>query len=303
MSLDPDYVVERRRLKRRLTFWRVLGVVAVVAAVVAAVGRFDLVQHRDHIVRFSVDGLILDDAARDEALQEIARNKRAKALLVRIDSPGGTYVGGEALYQALRRVAEKKPVVALMGTTATSAGYMTALACDYIVARASSLTGSIGVILQTADVTGLLEKLGIKPETIKSGPLKAQPNPMERFTPEARKATEDVVKDFFDMFVSLVAERRTMPKEKVLPLADGRVFSGRQALQRGLVDRLGAEPEARKWLYETHKIPESLPVRDVEVKHEDQPWRDFLGSILGKVLFSERLRLDGVVSVWHPDLR
>ena len=152
-------------------------------------------------------------------------------------------------------------------------------------------------------MTGLLEKLGIKPETIKSGPLKAQPNPMERFTPEARKATEDVVKDFFDMFVSLVAERRTMPKEKVLPLADGRVFSGRQALQRGLVDRLGAEPEARKWLYETHKIPESLPVRDVEVKHEDQPWRDFLGSILGKVLFSERLRLDGVVSVWHPDLR
>src|SRR3989337_957984 len=120
MSLDPDYVVERRRLKRRLTFWRGLGLFAVVAAVVAAVGRFDLFQHRDHIARFSVDGLILDDAARDEALQEIARNKRAKALLVRIDSPGGTYVGGEALYQALRRVAEKKPVVALMGTTATS---------------------------------------------------------------------------------------------------------------------------------------------------------------------------------------
>jgi protease-4 len=303
MSLDPDYVVERRRLKRRLTFWRVLGIVAIVAAGVAVAGRFDLIKRQNHVARIAIDGIILDDRDREEALKDVANDRRAKALLVKIDSPGGTYVGGEALYQALRRVAKKKPVVALMGTTATSAGYMTALASDHIVARASSLTGSIGVIMQTADVTGLLDKLGIKPETIKSGPLKAQPNPMEPFTPDARKATEAVIKDFFDMFVSLVAERRAMPKDKAMGLADGRVFSGRQALENGLVDQLGAEPEARVWLKETHKIAESLPVRDVEVKHEDEPWRDFLGSIVGKVLFSERLRLDGVISVWHPDLR
>ncbi len=303
MSLDPDYVVERRRLKRRLTFWRVLGIVAAVAAVVAAAGRFDLIAHRDHVARIAIDGLILDDEARDEALADVAGNKKARALLVKIDSPGGTYVGGEALYQALRRVAAKKPVVAVMGTTATSAGYMTALAADHIVARASSLTGSIGVIMQTADITGLLDKLGIKPETVKSGNLKAQPNPLERFTPEARKATEAVIKDFFDQFVTLVAERRSMAKDKVLGLADGRVLSGRQALAQGLVDELGAEKEARKWLQETHKIADSLPIKDVEVKHDDQPWRDLLGSAVGKVLFSERLRLDGVLSVWHPDLR
>jgi len=303
MSLDPDYVVERRQLKRRLTFWRVVGIIAIVAAVVAAAGRFDLIAHRDHVARIAIDGLILDDKARDEALAEVAGDKKTRALLVKIDSPGGTYVGGEALYQTLRRVAAKKPVVAVMGTTATSAGYMTALASDHIVARASSLTGSIGVIMQTADITGLLEKLGIKPETVKSGALKAQPNPMERFTPEARKATEAVVKDFYDMFVSLVAERRSLAKAKVLELSDGRVFSGRQALAQGLVDQIGAEPEARKWLQETHKIADSLPVKDVEVKHEDEPWRDLLGSMVGKVLFSERLRLDGVLSVWHPDLR
>lgn len=303
MSLDPDYVVERRRLKRRLTFWRVLAVVAIVAAVVAAAGRFNLIAHRDHVARIAIEGLILDDKARDEALVEVAGDRKARALLVKIDSPGGTYVGGEALYQTLRRVAKKKPVVAVMGTTATSAGYMTALASDHIVARASSLTGSIGVIMQTADITGLLEKLGIKPETVKSGALKAQPNPMEPFTPEARKATEAVVKDFYDMFVSLVADRRSLAKAKVLILSDGRVFSGRQALAQGLVDQIGAEPEARKWLQETHKIADSLPVKDVEVKHEDQPWRDLLGSAVGKVLFSERLRLDGVLSVWHPDLR
>ncbi|MCH7550498.1 MAG: signal peptide peptidase SppA [Proteobacteria bacterium] len=302
MSLDADYVVERRRLKRRLTFWRVLGVVALVAVVVAAAGRFDLRRHQDHVAQIAIGGLILDDPARDEALTEVADDDKVKALLVKINSPGGTYVGGEALYESLRRVAEKKPVVALMGTTATSAGYMTALGSDHIIARSSTLTGSIGVILQTADVTGLLDKIGIKSIVVKSGPLKSQPNPLEKFSPAARKATEAIIADYFDMFVSLVAERRSLSREQVLELADGRVFSGRQAKKAGLVDALGAEPEARKWLSETHKIADSLPVKKVKIKHEDEPWRDLFDSLIGKVMFSERLSLDGVIALWHPDL-
>ena len=302
MSLDADYVVERRRLKRRLTFWRVLGVVALVAAVVAAAGRFDLRRQQDHVAQIAIGGLILDDPARDEALKEVADDDKVKALLVKIDTPGGTYVGGEALYESLRRVGEKKPVVAIMGTTATSAGYMSALGSDHIVARSSTLTGSIGVILQTADVTGLLDKIGIKSVVVKSGPLKAQPNPLEKFLPAARKATEAIIADYFDMFVTLVAERRSLSREQVLKLADGRIFSGRQAKKAGLVDALGAEPEARKWLSETHKIADSLPVKEVKVKHEDEPWRDLFDSMIGKVMFSERLSLDGVIALWHPDL-
>ena len=302
MSLDADYVVERRRLKRRLTFWRVLGVVALVTAVVAAAGRFDLRRQQDHVAQIAIGGLILDDQARDEAMKEVADDDKVKALLVKIDTPGGTYVGGEALYESLRRVGEKKPVVAIMGTTATSAGYMSALGSDHIVARSSTLTGSIGVILQTADVTGLLDKIGIKSVVVKSGPLKAQPNPLEKFLPAARKATEAIIADYFDMFVTLVAERRSLSREQVLKLADGRVFSGRQAKKAGLVDALGAEPEARKWLSETHKIADSLPVKEVKVKHEDEPWRDLFDSMIGKVMFSERLSLDGVIALWHPDL-
>jgi len=302
MSLDADYVVERRRLKRRLTFWRVLGVVALVAAVVAAAGRFDLRRQQDHVAQIAIGGLILDDPARDEAMKEVADDDKVKALLVKIDSPGGTYVGGEALYESLRQVGEKKPVVAIMGTTATSAGYMSALGSDHIVARSSTLTGSIGVILQTADVTGLLDKIGIKSVVVKSGPLKAQPNPLEKFLPAARKATEAIIADYFDMFVTLVAERRSLSREQVLKLADGRVFSGRQAKKAGLVDALGAEPEARKWLSETHKIADSLPVKEVKVKHEDELWRDLFDSMIGKVMFSERLSLDGVIALWHPDL-
>jgi protease-4 len=285
-----------------LTFWRVLGVVALVAAVVAAAGRFDLRRQQDHVAQIAIGGLILDDPARDEAMKEVADDDKVKALLVKIDSPGGTYVGGEALYESLRQVGEKKPVVAIMGTTATSAGYMSALGSDHIVARSSTLTGSIGVILQTADVTGLLDKIGIKSVVVKSGPLKAQPNPLEKFLPAARKATEAIIADYFDMFVTLVAERRSLSREQVLKLADGRVFSGRQAKKAGLVDALGAEPEARKWLSETHKIADSLPVKEVKVKHEDEPWRDLFDSMIGKVMFSERLSLDGVIALWHPDL-
>ncbi|NQV83235.1 MAG: signal peptide peptidase SppA [Rhodospirillales bacterium] len=301
MSLDADQVVERRRLKRRLTLWRVIGVVAIIVALLAGIGRLDLNQG-DHVARILIQGIILDDSARDEALAKVAKNDKAKALIVKIDSPGGTYVGGEALFETLRLVGATKPVVALMGTTATSAGYMTALAADRIFARSSSLTGSIGVIMQTADVTNLLDKIGIKPISVKSAPLKAQPNPLEEFSPAARKATEAVVADYYDMFLTVVTERRKLPRDKVKALSDGRVYSGRQALANGLIDAIGAETEARKWLAETHKIADSLPILDVQVGDDDAPWRQWMDSKIEKVLFSERLSLDGVISLWQPNL-
>ena len=300
MSPDADQAMDRRRLKRRLTVWRIAAVVAVVVAVVAALGRFGV--GANHVARLVVGGFIIDDPWRDDALAEIAEDNNAKALIVRIDSPGGTMVGGEALYTGLRAVAGKKPVVAVMGGTATSAAYMTALGADHILARAGSVTGSIGVILQTADITGLLEKLGVKPEAIKSRPLKAQPNPLESLTPKGREAARVVVLDLFELFVDMVEERRNLPRDTVLALADGRVFTGRQAVANGLVDALGGEADARRWLAETHAIATSIPVKEVEIEHEGALWRDLIGGLVGKVLFSERLRLDGPISLWHPSL-
>ena len=301
MALDSDHVVDRRRLKRHLLLWRVAAIVAAVAAVVAVAGGVRELAGGDHVARLTVESLIFDDPWRDAALADVAQDSSARALLVRIDSPGGTVVGGEALYHSLRAVAEKKPVIAMMGELATSAGYMTALGANRIVARAGSLTGSIGVIMQSADVTGLLDKLGIKPFSIKSRPLKAQPNPLEPLTEEARKATKAVVLDFFEFFVDLVVERRNMPRETALGLADGRIFTGRQALASGLVDEIGGETQARQWLDDTHGIAASLPVRDVVVEHGEEFWRDVIGNALGKMLSSERLSLDGLVSLWHPN--
>ncbi|MBM3565393.1 MAG: signal peptide peptidase SppA [Alphaproteobacteria bacterium] len=302
MSLDADAFVERRRLKRGLLFWRLAAVAAAVAAVAVGVARFGDGPFTDHVARIEVDSLILQDPKRDQLLADIADDRRAKALIVRIDSPGGTFTGGEDLLRQLRRIAERKPVVAVMDGMATSGGYMAALGADRIYARAGTLTGSIGVIFQTADITGLLEKIGVKPETFKSGPLKAQPNPLEKVSPAVREATQGVIRELFGMFVDMVVDRRGLSRDAVMAVADGRVISGRAALQLGLVDEIGGEPEARAWLAREKGVAESLPARKLSPKRERELLSELLGDTLGKALFSERLRLDGAIAVWHPSL-
>ena len=300
---DPAVIVHRRRLKRHLNIWRIAAVMAAISAALVALSDYDDIGFTEHVARLQVSGIILNNPARNEALREAARRDAVKALIVEIDSPGGTFVGGEALYNELRSLAQVKPVVAVMGGTATSAAYMAAIGTSWVFARNGTVTGSIGVIMQTADITGMLEKLGIKPETVKSGPLKAQPNPMEPFLPAARDATEEVVGDLYAIFVDMVATRREIDRDKVLTLADGRVFSGRQAHQVGLVDAIGGVVEARSWLEENHQINAGLPLRNLDVHDNDEFWSDLIDSALGKTLFPERLRLDGVLSVWQPKIR
>jgi protease-4 len=300
VAFDSDVWVDRRRLKRSLTTWRLIAVAAVTVAVLAVVARFTAVLPQRYVARLDVTGLIVHDAERDQALLEVAEDDRVKALIVRIDSPGGTVVGGETLYRRLREVGERKPVVAVMGELATSAAYMTALAGDRIVAREGTLTGSIGVILQTADVTGLLDKLGIRPQTVKSGPLKAQPNPLEPFSPEAREAAREVVLDMYEMFVDMVVDRRRLGRQAVVALADGRVFTGRQALGSGLIDAVGGEEEAKAWLEQEHGVAREMPVRDLEIASPERVLRRLVDELAGKTMLYEPLKLDGLVSVWHP---
>jgi signal peptide peptidase SppA, 36K type len=300
MAIDTDFLVDRRRLKRHLTFWRVAAIVLLVVALIAALSPVETLRARDRVARIAVEGVIVDDRDRDKILAQVAEDDRVKALIVHIDSPGGTVVGGETLYSRLRETARHKPVVAVMGNVATSAAYMAAIGTDRIFGREGTVTGSIGVIMQTADMTGLLAHLGIKPETIKSSPLKAQPNPFETFTPEAREATRLVISDIYDGFVAMVRERRGLDGERLSNVADGRVFSGRQAVTVGLIDQLGGEDEARAWLASARGVDEKLPAVDVELVDPEDRFRDLVGGLIKKTLFSERLSLDGVVSLWHP---
>ena len=266
MTLDSDILIDRRRLRRRLTVWRVLAIVALVVAIAAAAGKGDreplAAFGSDHIARITVSGFIGDNRKRHELLEKLRKNPHVKAVIVSVDSPGGTTVGGEALYLDLRELAQAKPVAAVFGTVAASAAYMAGIATDYIVARGNTITGSVGVIFQWAEVSELLTKLGVKVDEIRSGPLKAEPSPFKPTSEEARRLSEALVKESQAWFNGLVTERRKDVASHMDDIKTGRIYTGREALKTGLIDAIGDEQTAIKWFSELRKVESGLKVRD-----------------------------------------
>ena len=297
--MDADAILDRRRLKHRLILWRLLAAFAVMALIAVGVGKFAIPGDR-HVARLSIDGFISEDRQRGDAIENLIDEDDVEAVIVRINSPGGTATGSEQIYHSLRRVAAEKPVVAVIGTIGTSGGYIVAIAADHIIARETSLTGSIGVLFQTAEFTGLLEKLGIKPFTLKSSPLKGQPSPLEPVSEAVRESLKILLKDSFDWFSGLVRDRRNLDSATLAAATDGRVFSGRQAIKLRLIDGLGGEMAARRWLRESHDISEDLPVRNVRWGKNAGLIARTLDTLGGKLFKNERLTLDGLLSVWQP---
>ncbi len=294
-------MLDRRRLKRGIAVWRALAVLALVAVALVGAAQFVFDDDGERVARLWITGLILDEPARDEIIAGLRDDDAVKAVVLRIDSAGGTAVGGEALYLSLRSLAAVKPVIAVLGTTATSAAYMAALAADRVLAREASLTGSIGVLFQTAEFTALLEEIGVRAEAIRSGPLKAKPSPFEPLDRPTRRAMQAVVTDIYEYFLGLVMERRALDREAALTLADGRVFTGKQAVDAGLVDAIGGEGEARAWLARVHGVAETVPTDDV-VTADESGLLGRIGATLERALPAQTLALDGLIAVWHPDL-
>lgn len=318
MSMKADDLIDRRRLRRKLTFWRV---VAFLIAALAVVGMSAwLAGERipgvtaNHIAKLRIEGTITEDEDLLRRLEEVRKSASVKGVILSIDSPGGTTAGGEAIYDAVRKIAAEKPVVAQVGTLAASAGYMIASASDHIVARKSSIVGSIGVLVQFPDLTGLMDKLGVKLEEIKSSPLKAEPNPFNPTTDEERAMMRNMILDSYDWFVGIVAERRSMSKAEATALADGSVWTGRQALANKLIDEVGGEDQAIAW----------LGTKGVDAKLEVIEWKpartgsfflpssvaQALGRALGlgdfsseliKEMGADRLFLDGMLSLWQAE--
>lgn len=286
--LEPDLLIDRRRLKRRLALWRVLAVLAVVAALVAVAKPGGSIVGQ-HVARVDVSGMITEDRKLADAIRKLADDRAVPAVMVSIDSPGGSVAGGESLYAALRQVAASKPVVAVMRGTAASAGYMIAMPAERVFAREATLTGSIGVILQTAEFSGLLKTLGVDAEAITSGPLKDQPSFSRALTPQGRDYLNGIVQDLYDQFVEKVAAGRHMDADAVRKLADGRAYTGRQAKALGLIDEIGGEAEARGWLEAEHHVAKSLPSHDLEL-------RSLAERAFGSALTGLRARLLGGVT-------
>jgi protease IV len=258
---------------------------------------------RSHLARLTVSGIISDDRKLDEAVTKLADNANVKALIVAIDSPGGSVAGGEGLHDAIARVAEKKPVVAVMGGVAASAGYMIAVPAARIFAREATLTGSIGVLLETGEVSGLLKSIGVNAEAITSGPLKDQPSFTRPLSPQGRDVLQGLVMDMYDQFVGMVVSGRHMDDARVRELADGRAYTGRQALKLGLVDAIGGEQDARLWLAKQKSISADLPVEDVSTSGlASRAFSSSLGwmfDALWKSLFPQGVMLDGTRLLWQ----
>jgi protease-4 len=324
MSLDSDHIVDRRRLRRKLTFWRVVAILIAVAGVggVAAVMRGtggSLAQPiSPQISRVTIQGIIRGDHERTEALDNLARSRATRAVIVHVDSPGGTTAGSEELHAALRRVAQQKPLVVVVDGMAASGGYMAAMAADHIVTQSSSLVGSIGVLFQFPNLSELLKNVGVKVEEVKSSPLKAAPNGLEPTSPEARAAIEALVLDSYAWFKGMVQDRRKIEGAALDRVADGRVFTGRQAIELKLADEIGREQEAIDWLAKSSNIDPKTPVRDWRL-HPRFSELSFLHLGVAKILdilgleslarqletsgalrAIEQLNLDGLLALWHP---
>ncbi|HLX15882.1 MAG TPA: signal peptide peptidase SppA [Bradyrhizobium sp.] len=322
MSLDSDVIVDRRRIRRKLTFWRVAAALVAIAAVVTVglvvtpAGRGTLIT-AGSIARINIEGLIRSDQNRVEALERLEKSGAA-AVVVHINSPGGTTAGSEQLFDALTRLKAKKPLVVVVEGLAASGGYITAIAADHIVAQQSSLVGSIGVLFQFPNFTELLKTIGVRVEEVKSSPLKAAPNGFEPTSPEARAALDSLVKDSYAWFRGLVKERRGMDDTLLEKVADGRVFTGRQAVELKLVDQLGDEKTAIAWLVAQKGVKADLPVRDYKLspRFGDLTFLrtaaavtlDALGMSAiarqveqsGMAQAVDRLGLDGMLALWHP---
>jgi protease IV len=323
MSLDSDVIVDRRRIRRKLTFWRVVTVLLAIAAIVA-VGTMATPNGRrafagtGTIARVNIEGLIRSDQDRVEALERLA-NSKAAAVIVHINSPGGTTAGSEQLYDALAQLRAKKPLVVVVEGLAASGGYITAIAADHIIAQQTSLVGSIGVLFQFPNFTDLLKTVGVKVEEVKSSPLKASPNGFEPTSPEARAALDALVKDSYAWFRGLVKERRGMDDALLEKVADGRVFTGRQAVDLKLIDQLGDEKTAVAWLVAQKGVKSDLPVQDFKLapRFGDLTFLRTAASITldalglsaiarqveqaGVVQAVDRLSLNGMLALWHPE--
>src|SRR5262245_6879469 len=324
MPSDADLIVDRRRMRRKLTFWRVVAAfVAIVAIVAVAVlatpaGRRSFAGDQA-IARIKIEGLITSNSERVDALDRLSRSS-AKAVIVHINSPGGTTAGSEQLHDSLLRLKEKKPLVVVVDGLCASGGYIAALASDQIISQGTSLVGSIGVLVQFPNFTELMKTVGVKVEEIKSTPLKAAPSGFEPTSAEARAALDALVKDSYAWFKELVKSRRSLDDATLEQAADGRIFTGRQAIALKLVDQLGDEKTAIAWLVAQKKIDRELPVRDFRMSPRFGEMSfirlalsmsfDAIGltSIArhleesGAIQAVDQLGLQGVLALWRPSV-
>ena len=256
---------------------------------------------KDFIATISIEGIINDPVDILNDLENINKSSNAKALLVSINSPGGTFVSSKELYDKIKEINKKIPVVTYMREMATSGGYLVSLASQKIFSNIGTITGSIGVILQTAEITELLKKIGINPIVIKSGDLKATPNPFEGVSKKDSEYLNNIIKSMQLEFLNILSENRDIENETLRIISDGRIFTGKQAKELNLIDFIGSKNDAIRWLKEKAKVPPDIDIIDFSKETQYE-------KLINMRLFNENFNFlknninNGFLAIWDPKL-
>ena len=280
MSLDWQILEETKKKWYRKGLWRGILISIVLAAVVYLFSNFtNFSSNFSHIARININGIIFDNTEIVEIFDNLAKNDNVKSVLVKINSPGGTVVGSESLYVAINSLSQKKPVISLMGEIATSGGYIVALASNYILARQNTLTGSIGVIVENQNFSELSQKIGVRIDTTKSGKIKGGQNPISPLDPLVKINNQKLVNYSFDWFISIIKKNRNITQSVLELVSDGRTLTGGMALELGLIDAIGTEKEALKYLETNYPDFKGLPIIDIETPGK----KFFLNEIINRI--------------------
>ena len=261
-----DKILEKRTLSKQLFIWRVVAIVMIAAIFFLIYSKTKNFKNRPYIASISIFGEIFENHIREKKLAELAEDPRIKAVMIHISSPGGTSYGGESLYNSILDIKRKKPVVVVMGTLATSAAYMAALGSDHIIARNSTITASIGAIFMSPEFSELAKKLGVNFIVLKKGKLKADPLPFNGpINKEAKQMINSLLDNQYNMFFEMIVKHRKISKNKLAVIADGRIVTGSQAFEYGLIDQIGAEKEAYAWLASKSINVKALKTQEVSL--------------------------------------
>ena len=268
MKNDNFLVIQDFR--KRITIWRIIAFVCLVSVIFLATTNIfntDKIKkfNNKYVARVSIKNIISSTSFLESKLKGLEKDE-VVAIILDIDSPGGEVVSSERLYSFFRNLAKKKPVVSVIKGLGTSGAYMVAMASDYIISRNTSTVGSIGVVLETEEITELADKIGIKFTNFKSSPLKASPNMFEKITPDVEMVTNQLIDDIYDYFLSIFIERRNIKAIEAQEIANGQVYTGRQALEFGLVDKIGGEEEAIEYLKDNNINMDDVKIYDYDIK-------------------------------------
>ncbi|TCK61828.1 signal peptide peptidase SppA [Seleniivibrio woodruffii] len=257
---------------KAILFVLIFAVIVRIITVMGATGEDLLMEDTIAVVR--LEGVIMDTRYLDEKLKSLDENEKIKGVILEINSPGGAIAPTQQLY--LRIMKMHKPVYAVMESVAASGGYYTAAACDKIFAMESTITGSIGVIMEYTNFRGLMDKFGVQSVVIKSGKMKDVPSPTRELTEEEQKYLQSNINDFYEQFLRDILKRRKIDEKKLRELADGRVFSGRQAKQYDLIDTIGTREEAE------NAMKKQLDMPDIAIEEFYEPEQSLIRTLLSQ---------------------